>query len=48
MAKSGYDFYLGKIMLPVAPEKVSTKINGQNKTVNRRNQHFEGCRADRH
>lgn len=34
MAKSGYDFYLGKIMLPVAPEKVSTKINGQNKTVN--------------
>lgn len=28
-----YCFYLGEILLPVAPEKVSTKISGKNKTV---------------
>lgn len=34
MAKSGYDVYLGKVLLPVTPEKIQMKINGQNKTVN--------------
>ncbi len=34
MAKSGYDFYLDKILLPVTPEKLTIKINSQNKTVN--------------
>lgn len=34
MAKSGYDVYFGKYLLPVTPEKISIKINGNNKTVN--------------
>lgn len=34
MAKSGYDVYFGKCLLPVTPEKISIKINGNNKTVN--------------
>ena len=29
----GYDVYLGKCLLPVPPEKITTKINGNNKTV---------------
>lgn len=33
MAKSGYDFYLGECLLPVAPEKLEIKINNANKTV---------------
>lgn len=28
-----YEFYLGEVLLPVAPEKVSTKIKGKNKTA---------------
>lgn len=34
MIKTGYDFYLDKVLLPVTPEKLTMKINGQNKTVN--------------
>ena len=34
MAKSGYDVYFDKCLLPVTPEKISIKINGNNKTVN--------------
>jgi hypothetical protein len=30
---TGYDFYLDKIRLPVAPQKLTVKITGQNKTV---------------
>ncbi len=33
MANSGYDFYLGKCLLPVPPSKLSIKINNANKTV---------------
>lgn len=34
MAKrSGYDFYLGKCLLPIAPPKLQIKINSANKTV---------------
>lgn len=33
MAKGGYDFYLNKCLLPVAPEKLQIKINNANKTV---------------
>lgn len=33
MAKSGYDFYLDKCLLPVPPEKLQIKINNANKTV---------------
>ncbi len=33
MAGAGYDFYLGKCRLPVAPGKLQTKINGANKTL---------------
>lgn len=29
---AGYDVYLGKTLLPIAPEKISMKINGKNKT----------------
>lgn len=29
-----YMFYLKKCLLPVTPEKVTTTINGNNKTVN--------------
>lgn len=34
MAKSGYDFYLDKCLLPVTPEKLTISISNQNKTVN--------------
>lgn len=34
MIKSGYDFYMGDCLLPVTPEKLSIKINSNNKTVN--------------
>lgn len=34
MAKTGYDVYLSNCLLPVAPEKITTTINGNNKTVN--------------
>lgn len=33
MGKSGYDFYLKKCLLPVAPPKLSVKINNANETV---------------
>ncbi len=33
MAKSGYDFYLGRCLLPITPEKLQIKINNANKTV---------------
>lgn len=29
----GYDVYLGNCLLPVPPEKITTKVNGNNKTV---------------
>lgn len=34
MAKSGYDFYLDRCLLPVTPEKLTISISSQNKTVN--------------
>lgn len=33
MAQSGYDFYLNKCLLPIAPPKLSAKINNANETV---------------
>ncbi len=33
MAKSGYDMYLDKCLLPVTPQKLSIKITNQNRTV---------------
>lgn len=33
MAKSGYDMYFDKCLFPVTPEKISIKINGNNKTI---------------
>ena len=36
MARSGYDMYFDKCLFPVTPEKISIKINGNNKTVNLR------------
>lgn len=33
MARDRYDFYLGKCLLPVTPEKLQIKINNANKTV---------------
>ncbi len=33
MAKSGYDFYLDKCLLPIAPSKLAIKINNTNKTI---------------
>ena len=33
MSKNGYDFYLDKCLLPVAPEKLQIKINNANKTL---------------
>ena len=33
MGKSGYDFYLNKCLLPVAPPKLTVKINNANETV---------------
>lgn len=34
MARSGYDFYMSKCLLPVTPEKLELKISNQNKTMN--------------
>lgn len=33
MSKSGYDFYLSKCLLPIAPEKLQVKINNANDTL---------------
>ena len=33
MARSGYDFYLDKCLLPVTPSKLQIKINNANKTL---------------
>lgn len=33
MAKGGYDFYLKKCLLPIAPSKLTVKINNENKTT---------------
>ncbi len=33
MSKSGYDFYLKKCLLPIAPSKLTIKINNANETV---------------
>ena len=33
MEKSGYDFYLGRCLLPVAPPKLAVEINNENETV---------------
>ena len=33
MAKSGYDFYLKKCLLPVAPSKLTVKVKNANKTT---------------
>lgn len=33
MKQNGYDFYLNKCLLPVAPPKLSVKINNANETV---------------
>lgn len=34
MSEGGYNVYFGKCLFPVTPEKISIKINGNNKTVN--------------
>lgn len=33
MSKAGYDFYLDKCLLPIAPEKLELKINNTNDTL---------------
>jgi len=33
MAKSGYEFFLGKCLLPVTPSKLDIKIQNENKTL---------------
>ncbi len=33
MSKNGYDFYLEKCLLPIAPQKLEVKINNANETV---------------
>lgn len=33
MSKSGYDFYLDKCLLPIAPKKLEIKINNANETL---------------
>lgn len=33
MSKSGYDFYLNKCLLPIAPDKLTVKINNANDTL---------------
>ncbi len=38
MCQSGYDFYLGKCLLPIAPPKLTVKINNANETVTLINQ----------
>lgn len=34
MSRTGYDVYIGKCLLPVAPEKITVKVKNQNKTLN--------------
>lgn len=34
MSRHGYDVYIGKCLLPIAPEKITVKIKNQNKTLN--------------
>lgn len=34
MARNGYDVYFDKCLFPVTPDKITIKINGNNKTVN--------------
>lgn len=38
MSKNGYDFYLDKCLLPIAPEKLQIKINNANETLTLINQ----------
>lgn len=33
MARSGYEFYLDKCLLPVTPSKLQLKIDNANKTL---------------
>lgn len=33
MATTGYDFYLNKCLLPIAPPKLEIKINNANETI---------------
>ena len=33
MGKTGYDFYLNKCLLPIAPDKLQIKINNANSKV---------------
>lgn len=33
MRRNRYDFYLGNCLLPIAPQKLQTKINNANKTI---------------
>lgn len=33
MSRNGYDFYLGKCLLPITPSKLTVKINGGNTTL---------------
>lgn len=33
MSRNGYDFYLNKCLLPIAPEKLQVKINNANDTI---------------
>ncbi len=33
MGKNGYDFYLDKCLLPIAPQKLQVKIKNANSTL---------------
>ncbi len=33
MGRDGYDFYLDKCLLPVAPQKLQVKVNNANSTL---------------
>ncbi len=33
MAESGYEFYMGKCLLPVTPAKLEVKVNNANHTM---------------
>lgn len=33
MMKNGYDFYLGRCLLPITPSKLTVQINNANETV---------------
>ena len=35
MTDSGYDFYLKKCLLPIAPQKLTVKINNANSKLNK-------------